>query len=202
MHRRTQCANNLKQIGIATHNHHDVNKVLPSAGFEWPSIPTYRNGVPLIAPDQDAGWAFQILPYMEQLNVHAGGTASSDRDKAVFATGVPHAVYNCPSRHGTPDAANHNKGANTRFINFSVTPPVRQTIPGATNIMRGGIDYGGSTTDTLTVDLRINNSTVRIVSSSNMGHGPFVRTDGLNTTGGVPNRTVIGLEGVIDGRRM
>jgi prepilin-type N-terminal cleavage/methylation domain-containing protein len=33
--RRTQCYNNLKQIGLAFQNHHDVNKFYPSGGWGW-----------------------------------------------------------------------------------------------------------------------------------------------------------------------
>jgi prepilin-type N-terminal cleavage/methylation domain-containing protein len=32
--RRTQCRNNLKQIALAAHNYHDVNKCFPPA-FTW-----------------------------------------------------------------------------------------------------------------------------------------------------------------------
>jgi prepilin-type N-terminal cleavage/methylation domain-containing protein/prepilin-type processing-associated H-X9-DG protein len=61
---RTQCANNLKQIGLALHNYHDANQVFPSSG----------EGIP---PGGAAGsrdfdlhstWT-QILPYIEQDNV-------------------------------------------------------------------------------------------------------------------------------------
>jgi prepilin-type N-terminal cleavage/methylation domain-containing protein/prepilin-type processing-associated H-X9-DG protein len=56
--RRTQCRNNLKQIGIALHNYHDSNKVFPM-GFSdavWGSAETF------------GGWAWgaAILPYMDQ----------------------------------------------------------------------------------------------------------------------------------------
>ena len=41
---RTQCQNNLKQLGLAMHDFHDVYKRFPSAGwYEWcNAIPTSR----------------------------------------------------------------------------------------------------------------------------------------------------------------
>src|SRR5437868_3542521 len=32
---RAQCRNNLRQIGIGFHNHHDTYKVFPSGGLAW-----------------------------------------------------------------------------------------------------------------------------------------------------------------------
>lgn len=48
--RRTQCANNLKQFGLASQNFHDTFQYLPSSRI-W---------------DHWATWAVQIMPYMEQ----------------------------------------------------------------------------------------------------------------------------------------
>lgn len=181
--RRMSCSNNLKQIGLATHNHLDTYKILPSAGFEWPELPTFLNGTPQVAPDQNGSWAFQILPFMEQGNIYVGGTATTDRDKAVFVTAQKIPGFFCPSRHA-PIAGLHDKGGNTRH-NYV-------TISGSTNIIRGGFDYAGSTQDRHNA-WRINN--VVVVPSNFEGHGPFIRTEGRN----VGRRTVIGLEGVTDG---
>ncbi|MEZ6060347.1 MAG: DUF1559 domain-containing protein [Planctomycetaceae bacterium] len=63
--RRTQCRNNLKQIGLALHNYHDVHRTLPSG---WIAV---LNGQP--SPHDGLsgfGWATMILPYLDQQNLY------------------------------------------------------------------------------------------------------------------------------------
>src|SRR5207249_911981 len=56
---RTQCHNNIKQIGLAFHNYHDVFKSLPpaSASFSTLTGTSFTNG--------GLGWTVIILPYIE-----------------------------------------------------------------------------------------------------------------------------------------
>ena len=72
---RMQCANNLKQLGLAVHNYHDTNGQLP---------PQYQDNKAPIGP-----WTFLVLPFIEQDNVYKGG---------VWQHGYPH-VY---STYQTP----------------------------------------------------------------------------------------------------
>jgi prepilin-type N-terminal cleavage/methylation domain-containing protein/prepilin-type processing-associated H-X9-DG protein len=58
---RTQCINNLKQMGLALHNFHDVNSHLPS-GY----LASAPSGDPNFATAPGWGWAPLILPYLEQ----------------------------------------------------------------------------------------------------------------------------------------
>ena len=69
--RRAQCINNLKQIGIAIQNYHDVNKRLMfGKGPSYPAGPTYQAAG---APPVYARWSqhAMLLPMMEQQALYA-----------------------------------------------------------------------------------------------------------------------------------
>jgi prepilin-type N-terminal cleavage/methylation domain-containing protein len=55
--RRTQCKNNLHQIGLALHNYADIYSLLPSGYVYKPSPPGNASGF---------GWAAMILPQVDQ----------------------------------------------------------------------------------------------------------------------------------------
>src|SRR5688500_123866 len=100
--RRTQCINNLKQIGLAAHNSHDAYKVFPSGGWGWHWVGDSDLGV---GEKQPGGWTYNLLPYLEQTNVHAlgkdnspGTITAAQKAGAFKATQTPIAEYLCPSR--------------------------------------------------------------------------------------------------------
>lgn len=59
---RTQCQNNLKQMGLALHSYHDANGAFPAGITERPGYPR--------DPRQWLSWMARILPYIEQDNLH------------------------------------------------------------------------------------------------------------------------------------
>jgi prepilin-type N-terminal cleavage/methylation domain-containing protein len=65
---RTQTFNNLKQIGLAAHNYHDVYQTLPNSGS--------TNNSELPGNPSAWGWAFQILPFIEQQNLYEAAVSS------------------------------------------------------------------------------------------------------------------------------
>ncbi len=58
--RRSQCSNNLKQIGLALHNYHDMYKQFPPAVIGPSNVPRERQ----------FSWMVAILPFLEQGTLH------------------------------------------------------------------------------------------------------------------------------------
>lgn len=106
--RRTQCKNNLKQLGLACHNYHDVYMRFPLNYYNGqnrnqndPNNPKYLQ--------TSSSWIMAAFPYMEQTNLYQqidfAGTAGavpncglnhdSIRDAALFQTVISGLL--CPS---------------------------------------------------------------------------------------------------------
>jgi prepilin-type N-terminal cleavage/methylation domain-containing protein/prepilin-type processing-associated H-X9-DG protein len=96
---RMKCSNNLKQIGLALHNHHDSRGVLPP-GASADKAP-WRNGG--TADDNwGSSWMVHILPYIEQDNIFRqwqffgqSGWQSANNNALIRGNPVP--IYRCPS---------------------------------------------------------------------------------------------------------
>lgn len=140
--RRSECANHLKQIGLAWHVHHDVYKYFPPGGYSHQVHPTYTNGQPELAEKQAGGWAFHLLPYIEQQAVHAGGGGTTDQAKAEFATAAVIPVYFCPSRR-SPKAQGPSVDDYCRMTKTGHHAQYPTLAP----FMRGLIDYAASNQD-------------------------------------------------------
>ena len=89
---RTRCQNNLKQMGLAFHSHHDVHKAFPSGGRHWSETARIFNGpgAPADFRKQSWGWAYQILPFIEQRDLWADPS-----DDKVGGNPIP--TYSCLS---------------------------------------------------------------------------------------------------------
>lgn len=81
--RRTQCRNNMKQLGLAIHNYHDVYNVFPGCYDGSLPYPTSQNrfgsSPNLAQTGVGISWITASLPYLEQANLFqtlatAGGT--------------------------------------------------------------------------------------------------------------------------------
>ncbi|MBB01066.1 MAG: DUF1559 domain-containing protein [Rubinisphaera brasiliensis] len=111
--RRSSCKNNLKQIGLALHNYHDVHKVFPPL-FVIPTDPRATNPASIYtdalnstgaqSPGANPAWSWSayLLPFVEQPALYDQGQIGQGslilNHRDVFRT--PVSVYMCPSDSG------------------------------------------------------------------------------------------------------
>ncbi len=99
--RRTQCRNNLKQIGLAMHNYHDVHGSFPAAALGQPPV----------------SWRIALLPYLEHASLaeqyNRNLPWNSSANALLQNTKVP--PYACPSRPSQFDS-------HWRFLTAYIVP--------------------------------------------------------------------------------
>jgi len=140
--RRTQCRNNLKQIGLALHNYLDVHGTFPIQ---------YRINNVVGPPLNQVSWIFNILPMIDQANIYNGW------DHNYSWNGGTTSFANDP-RNG-PDVTNPTQGSNAwllgRGLPFLQCPS--DTSPASAGVAKGSRIINFNTAATQNVSIGVTN---------------------------------------------
>jgi prepilin-type processing-associated H-X9-DG protein len=111
---RIQCANNLKQIGLALHNYHDAHSVLP------PGVTSERRGEPF----PRTTWLTRLLPYLEQEPLWRATIAAYAYQPWPYLNpphvgfGTPIRVFACPADSRTLEAQDTHQGLRPALTSY------------------------------------------------------------------------------------
>jgi prepilin-type N-terminal cleavage/methylation domain-containing protein/prepilin-type processing-associated H-X9-DG protein len=134
---RTQCANNLKQIGLALHSYHDAYTQFPQA---YKLLSAADPTAPAGTGTFGAGAFVLILPYLEQGNVNqqidvtraALSSFNMPPNNPAYSAAIP--LFLCPSAPGLPTVVYSAELANS-FNNFGIS------VAPAPGLIFGRSDY-------------------------------------------------------------
>src|SRR5262245_50517771 len=126
---RTQCQNNLKQHGLAIHNHNDVMGRIPEGWVVNPAVAG--------SPSPAWGWGTLILPYVEQdplynflAPVLIAPFPAMPAPTATNGYQTRLKVFRCPSDPGQDiNVAHNNYGRSNYVINREVSGPNVGNLP-------------------------------------------------------------------------
>ncbi|OYW15606.1 MAG: hypothetical protein B7Z55_14950 [Planctomycetales bacterium 12-60-4] len=148
--RRTQCRNNLKQLGLALHNYHDSLNTFPPAVMvrptstnDWtPVCSVMSNGVAVPNADYRSwGWGTFILPYIDQAplfsQLQPDGCRMPNENTSyngVLLLQMKMAAYRCPSDTGRPINAMHQNYSTSNYVISEELANVSNSTAGSVRI--------------------------------------------------------------------
>ena len=181
--RRTQCTNNLKQLGLALHNYHDVHRVLPPGQINntnlnivlTDNVGNYVNPAEArvyqlrntnVLQYQGTSWMLHILPMLDQAstynlysfgdNVRTNGElgATTQDLNIIFPPRTDIPSFYCPSRRGPSMEATGK---------FAACDRIDRVVASPFNIVwtQGGNDYAGCSGSGFTFHDNLNDATDR-----------------------------------------
>ncbi|MEO2045390.1 MAG: DUF1559 domain-containing protein [Pirellulales bacterium] len=142
--RRTQCTTQLRELSLGCTNHHDVHGHYPTGGWGWNWVGDPDRGY---GGDQPGGWIYNVLPYIEQGNLHDMGSdgmpdtlSTQQLEGAGLMLALPITIINCPTRRpstsfvfpssiynakvtGFAGRSDYAINSGTRFTEFKGGPP-------------------------------------------------------------------------------
>jgi prepilin-type N-terminal cleavage/methylation domain-containing protein/prepilin-type processing-associated H-X9-DG protein len=132
--RRTECKNNLKQIGIALHNYHETFNCFPPG---W--IAGTATGTP-----NGFGWSIHILPFIEQVNLYNALNFLTTYTTADtnLSTLIP--AFRCASDTGTATINGVARSNYAGVIMYTYTLPSTTVVTNASALTatHGGGSFG------------------------------------------------------------
>lgn len=153
--RRTQCINNIRQLGLGVHNFHDVNQVFPASQDQWVNSKGATIG---------CSWHTRILPYIEQKAVYDrynfdaawdDNTTNAVPQTGVICTKIP--GFLCPTapaqnirpanngRGNTDYAATTEVARPNTYLNTHVWSAIERSDPNFIGVMGHNKVVGGTT---------------------------------------------------------
>lgn len=96
--RRTQCMNNLRQLGVGVVLHENTHNHFPSGGWghAWVGLPDRGAG-----ESQPGGWGYNVLPFIEEGPLHdlgSGGDQAARRAGSAQRLQTVVEIFYCPTR--------------------------------------------------------------------------------------------------------
>jgi len=199
--RRSQCKNNLKQLGLGLHNYHDVHGAFPPGYVSWPTsdgtAPAFAN-IDSSTWDAGPGWAWgtALLPFIDQaplanqlvdeLPMWAPQHADAVQTKL--------SVFLCPSSSGGDEAFAVVDASGSSLNIGGVTLALGRSHYVASHGQESCWgECGASTTGTIFTNIETSATTTVTINgdASRVADGPFYRnsdtrfrdvTDGLSNT--------------------
>ncbi|MBA4063872.1 MAG: prepilin-type cleavage/methylation domain-containing protein [Isosphaera sp.] len=195
---RTKCLNNLKQLGVALHNHHDTRGRFP-AGTGNTHNPDYATDpdwcratqTSLGSTQARAPWTVAVLPFLEdqalqdQFNLGAPFTTSSNvtssnaANRAAFA--LPNRRLQCPADPNSGPGVNNTNyhGVQGGWVNPTPPPAVYCAAVGGNRVfLRNGILFFNS--QVAIRDVTDGTSNTFLVGETKYCTTPTARADGTH----------------------
>lgn len=143
--RRTECVNNMKQIGIGLHNYHDTYRTLPLGSYNiretWPA--NGSNWRVLIMPFIEQSAVFSQLNFTQTSHFMAGGAAPTPLLENEVLRNLVIDGYRCPSSVIKPleIAPGSNNSGVAQNVNYVGNQGAARPVPGL-DANRGTKDCG------------------------------------------------------------
>ncbi|MCP4507471.1 MAG: DUF1559 domain-containing protein, partial [Fuerstiella sp.] len=174
--RRTQCKNNLKQLGLAQHNYHDVYSMFP-ASIGWNQAADQRRGnfsdKVAMLPFLDRASEYNLRDENQRPYEPAGWFGSDN----ILAFGGTIPAFNCPSNSPQHADARHNTAIHSYAVNMGVMRYEGRGRQGTHNGIGYYVGHG------VTSDSSVSFKDITDGSSNTAAYSEFVNSPGASGTG-------------------